>query len=67
MVMPFCTAATAKVCLSTCGHRPVEAGFVGNVLEDALNSTGRHTDGVMDSKVAVNQIYGVWGIRVQVQ
>ena len=56
MVMPFYTAATAKVCLSIC--RPTgrfDAGCVGNALEEGLNGTGRHADGVMDSTVAANQ------------
>jgi len=37
------------------GYRAVDAGFVGNAFEDALNGAGRHADGVMDSKVSVNE------------
>jgi hypothetical protein len=37
------------------GYRPVDAGFVRKALEDALNGTGCHADGVMDGKVSVNQ------------
>jgi TnpA family transposase len=37
------------------GHRAVDAGFVGNALQDALNRAGRHANGVMDGKVAVDQ------------
>ena len=37
------------------GHRAVDAGFVGNALEDALNGMGRHADGVMDGKVSVDE------------
>ena len=37
------------------GHRAVDAGFVGNALQDALYCSWRHADGVMDGKVAVNQ------------
>src|SRR4029450_5796679 len=37
------------------GHRAVDVGFVGNTLEDTLNGAGRHANGVMDSKVSVNQ------------
>ena len=36
-------------------HRAVDAGFVGNAFEDALNGTERHANGVMDSKVAVDE------------
>jgi hypothetical protein len=37
------------------GYRAVDAGFVGNAFEDALNGAGRYADGVMDGKVAVNE------------
>src|SRR5262249_10247827 len=37
------------------GHRAVDAGFVGNAFEDTLNGAGRHADGVMDCKVAVDE------------
>jgi hypothetical protein len=37
------------------GHRAVDAGFVGDALEDTLNRARCHTDGVMDGKVAVDQ------------
>jgi len=37
------------------GHRAVDVGFVRKAFEDALNSAGGHADGVMDSKVPVNQ------------
>jgi hypothetical protein len=37
------------------GHRAVDAGFVGNALQDTLNGAGRHADGIMDGKVSVNQ------------
>src|SRR5688572_29972022 len=37
------------------GYRAVDAGFVGDTLQDALDSTWRHADAVMDGKVSVNQ------------
>jgi hypothetical protein len=37
------------------GYRAVDAGFVRNALEEALNGAGRHANGVMDGKVAVDQ------------
>ena len=37
------------------GHRAIDAGFVGKTLQDALNGAGCHADGVMDSKVSVDQ------------
>ena len=36
------------------GHRAVDAGFVGNTFEDALNGARRHAYGVMDGKVSVD-------------
>ena len=37
------------------GHRAVDVGFVGNAFEDELNGAGCLSNGVMDSKVSVNQ------------
>ena len=37
------------------GHRAIDTGFVGDAFEDALNGAGRHANGVMDSKVSINQ------------
>src|SRR5919198_101250 len=36
-------------------HRAVDASFVGNAFEDALNGAGGHADGVMDGEMSVNQ------------
>jgi hypothetical protein len=37
------------------GYRTVDAGFVGNAFEDALNGAWRHANGVMDGKVSIDQ------------
>ena len=37
------------------GHRAIDAGFVREAFEDALNGAGCYAYGVMDCKVSINQ------------